>query len=189
MSERKHADLWNELVDEAAEAEIDRAANVSVEQAEADLRAAGFDVAAERARANAFLEELEGKPSTATATPPLTPTATPTPTPPPRRTRSRPALLWLAAAATSGVVAGGSLVAALEPALVAQPTGSAGVSPENLAVAADLRHEAATACDAKDWSVCLAHLDEARAVDPGGDDGPGIKRLREKAIAGILAPK
>jgi hypothetical protein len=167
--------LWKELVDEAAEAEIDRAASVSVEQAEADLRAAGFDVAEERARANAFLEELEGKAST--ATPSLTPT--------PRRTRTRPALLWLAAAASSGVVAGGSLVAALEPALVAHPSPT-GASPEDVATAADLRHKAAAACDAHDWSVCLAHLDEARAVDPGGDDGPAIKNLREKAIAGIL---
>jgi hypothetical protein len=183
MSQRKHADLWKELVDEAAEAEIDRAASVSVEQAEAELRAAGFDVAAERARANAFLEELEGKTSTSAEA--STATSTPTSAPTPRRTRARPALLWLAAAATSGIVAGGSLVAALEPALVAQSSGT-GASPENLALAADLRHKAAAACDAKDWSVCLAHLDEARAVDPGGDDGPGIKSLREKAIAGVL---
>src|SRR5690348_16844620 len=59
MAPRKHADLWNKLVDEAGEDEIDRAANVSVEQAEAELKAAGFDVAAERAKANAFLDALE----------------------------------------------------------------------------------------------------------------------------------
>ena len=56
MSERKHADLWKELVDEAGDEEIDRAASVSVAQAEAELAAAGFDVAAERAKASAFLE-------------------------------------------------------------------------------------------------------------------------------------
>jgi hypothetical protein len=59
MSERKHADLWNELVDEAGEEEIDRAVSVSVAEAEADLKAAGFDVAAERAKAGAFLDAME----------------------------------------------------------------------------------------------------------------------------------
>jgi hypothetical protein len=57
---RTHAELWKVLVDEVAEDEVDRAASVSVAQAEQELAAAGFDVAAERARAEAFLEELEG---------------------------------------------------------------------------------------------------------------------------------
>jgi hypothetical protein len=60
MSKRK-ADLWKQLVAEAAEAEIDAAASISVEQAEKDLAAWGFDVAAERAKAEAFLAELEGR--------------------------------------------------------------------------------------------------------------------------------
>jgi len=60
MKKRKAA-LWKRLVEEAAEAEIDAAANVSVEQAEKDLAAWGFDVAAERAKAEAFLVELEGR--------------------------------------------------------------------------------------------------------------------------------
>jgi len=53
--------LWKRLVEEAAEAEIEAAANVSVEQAEKELAEAGFDVAAERAKAEAFLLELEGR--------------------------------------------------------------------------------------------------------------------------------
>jgi len=59
MSKRK-SDLWKQLVAEAAEAEIDAAASISVEQAEKDLAAWGFDVAAERAKAEAFLVALEG---------------------------------------------------------------------------------------------------------------------------------
>jgi hypothetical protein len=59
MTTRTAADLWEQLVDEAGEELIERAANVSVEQAERELRAAGFDVRAERARAEAFLEALE----------------------------------------------------------------------------------------------------------------------------------
>jgi hypothetical protein len=60
MSKRK-SDLWKKLVAEAAEAEIDAAASVTVEQAEKDLAAWGFDVAAERAKAEAFLVQLEGR--------------------------------------------------------------------------------------------------------------------------------
>jgi hypothetical protein len=51
--------LWQELVDEAGEELIEEAAAVSVAQAEKDLAAWGFDVAAERARAEAFLVSLE----------------------------------------------------------------------------------------------------------------------------------
>jgi hypothetical protein len=56
----KKSELWKELLAEAAEDEIERAASVSVEQAEKELAEAGFDVAAERAKAEAFLRELEG---------------------------------------------------------------------------------------------------------------------------------
>lgn len=50
--------LWQHLVDEAGEELIEEAASVSVEQAEKELAEAGFDVAAERARAEAFLDAL-----------------------------------------------------------------------------------------------------------------------------------
>jgi hypothetical protein len=41
------------------------------------------------------------------------------------------------------------------------------------------------ACDAQQWSVCLARLDEARAVDPEGDEKPAVKATRDRAIRGI----
>jgi hypothetical protein len=53
-------ELWDALVAEAGEEEIERAASISVEQAERELTEAGVDVAAERARAEALLLELEG---------------------------------------------------------------------------------------------------------------------------------
>jgi hypothetical protein len=52
--------LWQKLVEEAGEELIEQAAAVSVAQAEKELTEAGFDVAAERARAEAFLASLEG---------------------------------------------------------------------------------------------------------------------------------
>jgi hypothetical protein len=195
MSERKHVDLWKKLVDEAGEDEIDRAASVSVEQAEADLKAAGFDVAAERANANAFLDALESgaPPSAPRVAPEVTPRAAPA-ADEKRRAQRRPAVAWLAAAATLGGVAGGALVAALQqPALVGAPpprapSTSVPVVPAaaDLIAAADLRRQAAAACDAKQWSLCLADLDKARAADPAGDDAPEVKSLRDKAIAWIV---
>jgi hypothetical protein len=49
--------LWLRLVDEAGEDAVAEAARVGVTQAERDLAADGFDVEAERARAEAWLEE------------------------------------------------------------------------------------------------------------------------------------
>jgi hypothetical protein len=110
---------------------------VSVTEDEADLKAAGFDVPAERAKAGAFLDALGSGVSTSSSeeAPPRVSEAL-------RRKGPRLAVLWLAAAA----------------------------------------------CDAKQWGVCLAELDEARAVDPGGDDASSVKSLRDNAIAGILEP-
>jgi hypothetical protein len=58
MAPRTEEEVWQALVDEAGELLIEEAASVSVEQAEKELAEAGFDVAAERARAEAFLASL-----------------------------------------------------------------------------------------------------------------------------------
>ena len=59
MSPRNPAALWRRLVEEAGEEAIDAAASLSVAQAERDLAAAGFDVAAERAVAEAWVDALD----------------------------------------------------------------------------------------------------------------------------------
>jgi hypothetical protein len=59
MPPRTPEALWRQLVDEAGEDLVERAAAVSVEQAEKDLSAAGFDVATERARAMSRIAALE----------------------------------------------------------------------------------------------------------------------------------
>jgi hypothetical protein len=61
MSPRRPEAIWQRLVDEAGEDAIEAAAAVSVAQAERDLAAAGFDVAAERAAALGRIDELESK--------------------------------------------------------------------------------------------------------------------------------
>jgi hypothetical protein len=59
MPARSPESLWQQLVDEAGDDAVERAVAVSVAQAEKDLAAAGFDVAAERARALALIAALE----------------------------------------------------------------------------------------------------------------------------------
>jgi hypothetical protein len=59
MPARSPESLWQRLVDEAGDDAVERAVAVSVAQAEKDLAAAGFDVAAERARALALIAALE----------------------------------------------------------------------------------------------------------------------------------
>ena len=180
MSQHTHADLWNKLVDEAGEDEVDRAASMSVEQAEAELKAAGFDVAEERAKANAFLDALEGTTRQPAKEPPA-PAKTVA-----RRPSRRPAAVWLAAAASIGAVAGGTLVSTFETVpLVAKPAPREPSAAERDA-AAQLRRDAAAACNARQWSVCLAALEKARAFDPDGDDAPAVKSLRDQAVAAIL---
>ena len=53
-------DLWKQLVDEAGEAAVDSAAGISASEAERDLKAAGFDTNAERAKAEAAIAVLIG---------------------------------------------------------------------------------------------------------------------------------
>jgi len=199
---RPESDLWKELVDNAgveAEDAIARAASVSVKEAEEELAAAGFDVAAERARASAFLDALENgaldtEPESVLADPPPSAAvAVAQDAAPARRQRQRPVVLWLAGVAAI-VVAAGALYAALaqpqRPGPVPpapSPSTPAPLPPDvpDLVAAADLRHQAAAACDAKQWTACLAELDQARADDPDGDDAPTVQALRGRATRSL----
>lgn len=54
--------------------------------------------------------------------------------------------------------------------------------------AADLRQEALDACEAHRWKNCLDRLDEARALDPSGDENPEVQALRHAAAEGAGHP-
>jgi hypothetical protein len=172
-------ELWAELVEEAGEDLIEAAASVSVEQAEADLRAAGFDLDEEQARAEAFLASLAGTQAEAKERPAETKKETPgeekvVPPKPAARTTRRPLVVWaVAAAAVAASTA--TLYLELRPPMVASP------SPEALAAAAELRHRATVACDEGRPAECLSLLDGARAKDPAGDAEPEVARLRARA--------
>ena len=195
MSQKKKSDLWKEIVEEAAEpddgeeeldaaaeAEIEAAANVSVAQAEKELAAAGFDVAAERAKAEAFLATLERGQDPTAPTEDAAPASAAVAQEPAasaplfiERRRPRPVVFWIGAAAAAAVAGGAIYVALTQPPapgpIAPSPSPAAPPStpaplrnlPPDRVVAADFRRHAAAACDAEEWSVCLADLDEARA--------------------------
>lgn len=213
MAKRTAKELWDKLVDEAGEELVERAASVSAEQATKELAAAGFDVKAEEAEAEAFLKDLasgalekraaekaeakaekpeaktEKKAESAPVTAPDTSgTREKAPAPgkveriEPRKRQPLPA--WLMAAA-AGVIAGGGVVySAMGPTGVSKPP-PPGPSAADLAAATDLRREATAACDASKWAECLADLDQARALDPDGDEGAPVKAMRDRAIRNI----
>jgi hypothetical protein len=102
---RTAGEIWDKLAEEAGEDAIERASSVSVGHAERELREAGFDVAAERAKADALMDRLETKDAASegheagwVSMPP----------PPSRKSASRTSIwLWaavLAAATTGGVL-------------------------------------------------------------------------------------
>jgi chaperonin GroEL (HSP60 family) len=63
MSSRNSEEIWRQLVEEAGADEIERAASVSVAEAEKELAEAGFDAAAERTMARALHDDLQaGRP-------------------------------------------------------------------------------------------------------------------------------
>jgi len=174
--------LWQKLVDETGEDLIEEAAAVSVAQAEKDLAAWGFDVAAERARAEAFLVSLE----TAVAEEEgEVAQAVPREAPKRAAKKPRPAAVWVAAAAAAVAAGAAVTYVTTRPEEARSPvtppsTGTTAPSPE-LAAAADLRHRAAAACDRGRADECLSLLDQAASKDPAGDTTPEVQRLRKKA--------
>jgi len=197
-----HREVWQRLLDEAGEDEVERVTRLSPAEVEKQLAAHGFEAGAERAKADAFLEDLvagrieeqagiatTGKAeekgaaqavSAAVVAPPEKAPARAAPEP--QRPRTAIALLI---AATSAAAGGAVVYATMTPAGVGAP------APDDVALAkaAEWRTKAGAACDAKDWAKCLAALDEARALDPAGDAAAVLKERRERAMRGILGER
>jgi hypothetical protein len=104
---RTAGEVWDKLADEAGEDAIERAASVSVGHAERELREAGFDVAAERAKADALMARLETKTAPSEGNEAGWVSVPPAPS---RKSASRN-LIWLWAAVLAATTAGGVLYA------------------------------------------------------------------------------
>jgi beta-lactam-binding protein with PASTA domain len=167
-------EVWRQAVEEA-DHEVGPAADVSVAQAEKELAEAGFDVAAERAKGEAFLAALESGQGAVTSERPAQGARVPggaapaaTKRHPSARTR------WVAVLAAAAVVAVVIAIAVPKPDVVAHGRPSA----EELARAADLRRKAFEACDARRYKECREGLDQARTLDPDGEQAPEVKARR-----------
>jgi hypothetical protein len=103
-------DLWKQLVDEAGEDAVDSAAKVSASEAERDLKAAGFDTNAERAKAEAAIAVLIGPGAAPKEEPDVAREGqgwVSAPAAPARRARASSRVVWLVAALVAAATAGG----------------------------------------------------------------------------------
>jgi hypothetical protein len=204
MLKRSPEEIWRRLVEEAGEDEIERAASVSVAQAEKDLAAAGFDVAAEREKADALLRKLEqgsrvsGEVAVSKVVrqgaAPEEPTersawVTGARAAPPKPLDRR----WVAliAAAVPLVVLGGGVSLAIgllskdedQPIqIVLDAAPSAAPSAASSASGRLIRERALKACDQKRWRECIDGLSSARELDPGGDADSHVQAVWRAAL-------
>ena len=58
-------------------------------------------------------------------------------------------------------------------------------SPPPIVEQQKLRAEARGACMEQQWRTCLDKLDQAKAIDPGGETDDDIPQLRAQAVAGL----
>jgi hypothetical protein len=49
----------------------------------------------------------------------------------------------------------------------------------------ELREQASSECQRELWRQCLDHLDEAKRLDPGGDEKPSVREQRRRATVGL----
>lgn len=196
-SNRTPEEILKAIEDSAFDEEHDRVMAMTPEQRRAELQGAGFDMEELHAEADAWAARMKQEPDDAPspevpvlAVAAVAQAAVRRAAERHRRRRPVPLVAWLAAAATATVV-GGALYAALHrtPGPTIGPVPPEPTSPAplpsavpDLVAAIELRRLAAAACDAQQWSACLTHLDEARAVDPDGDATPSVKTLRDRAI-------
>jgi hypothetical protein len=215
MAKRSVQEVWTELVDEAGEDAIARAAEVGVAEAEAELREAEFDIGKENAAADRLIAELmsrdsdrdfdPGAPQTvsledAAATDGADVTAgadrgseawsVETSIYPPT-----PRSIWLMAAGFS--IAIGGLAVVKRDAIVAffrddtnhqDDKSGRQKEPSRETRAAAARTEAQAACARDAFEECEARLDEARGLDPAGEDKPEVASLRQRISKAHAAP-
>ena len=189
---RTPAEAWDALknmADEIADdEEIERVLALSDEDLDKELADAGLDPEKVRARGQALGEQLARAGASAPA-PALAPAPAPAPGAAvvPLRPRRRATLRVLTAlAATLCVLA---LVVGVLPRM-RNLLGPENVGDGRKPPPADaLRQPAFAACDAQRWAECLRLLDEARTIDPNGDQAPQVKEYRLKAETGLQSTR
>jgi hypothetical protein len=165
-------DVLKAIEEPDPEEEMERVLAMTPEQRRKELEAAGVDMAELHAKADAFHERLVQA-------------ATTTETAEPVRTRSLPpkpvrrSYVSLAAAAAVVAIAGGVAYTMATQSPVP-------LAPERQ-TASELRQRAFEACSREQWKECLAGLDEAKKLDPAGDEGAAVQAARRRAQQGAGA--
>jgi hypothetical protein len=159
MTKLTDSELWDALEEEAVDDEMEAVLAKTPEERRRDLREAAFDLEKVHAQADALVAE---------------------PTRPAKVVALRPwrKRLAIALPTAAALAAGIALVMNLSgPEVVGH-----GRPDDPPAVHAEaLRREARDACGARSWPVCLDRLNQARALDPSGDEAPDIQALRRSA--------
>jgi hypothetical protein len=194
MTKRTDKELWDALDEATLDAELESALAKTPEDHRKSLEEAGYDLAKVDAEADAFFASLKATSKAETpavATNAVDAPAAPVPAPAPvaniadvpaRRKRARPMVVIPVVLA---LAAGMALT--VQMALPPEPVGSA--PPETpVEHARTLRLFAQDACEQQHWRVCLGRLDQARVLDPTGDEAADVQSLRHKATAGLGHP-
>jgi hypothetical protein len=170
MSNRTPEETLAAIESQAAADEMDDVLAMTPEERRRELEAAGFDLAASDAKADALHAAAQAPTSGVLKLP---------------GRRALRVVMLLAAVFAIGVLA---LV------LSRRDTHVAHIGPDNSPFpwdaptraqreAADLRKQAAAACEAKKVDECMDRLYEARDLDPAGDTSPEANAIRERIEA------
>jgi hypothetical protein len=173
--------------DAELEAEMDRVLAMTPGQREAELRAGGVDVEAEKAKAREAYEKAQRAEEPA---PPAHAKGTAEPVATNGNGKGAPAgVVVPISRARSRVVrwgAGFAIAAAIGGGYAATTVSGVMTSPTQYAE--ERRHDAEKACGRSDWAACLKALDDADRADPDGANDPHERELRRAAQAGLGLP-
>jgi hypothetical protein len=182
MTKRSATDLWDALDDATVDAELERVLAMTPEERRRELVATGVDLDQVRARTDAIVASIPGVPADASS-----PAVA---HPPPRHARTPSSVQSDSGAMEAfapdhcrlpeaGRSAGLALVIAT--ASVPAPGGPQPPTHTPASRAESLRRDAREACAKRSWQTCLDKLDEARTIDPAGDEAPAVQALRRSA--------
>jgi hypothetical protein len=159
MTKLTDSELWDALEEDAIDDEMEAVLAKTPEERRRDLREAGFDLEKVHAQADALVAEPT-RPAKVVVLHPW---------------RKRVAIALSTAAALAAAI--GVIAQMSTPAIVGH-----GRPDDPPAVRAEaLRRDARDACGARRWPTCLERLNQARALDPAGDEAPEIQALRRSA--------
>jgi hypothetical protein len=191
---RKASEVWDRLAMEAGEDEIEAAAAMTDAQVDEYLAASGLDTPAVRSQADAFLAALAAPrpdaPAIEKPAPDRKAAVAPVPKAEPRRRVPAGVVLVAAAVAVGGAV--GTYVALHqgppgpdqprpEPPHPPPPS-TVAPAPSDLLSARELRQRAVEEYANHNLMGAQRWLEEAKAIDPEGDEAPEVQELRRKLL-------